>query len=98
MAAGPGARLYYATMTPEWAEEFVPRMNRFNVFFDPTTPPVTPHDELDIDFHLPPDILELKLTAIECHVSQVEGMLNAFGQDFFREAHKAEFFRLAGVR
>jgi LmbE family N-acetylglucosaminyl deacetylase len=92
--APPGARLYYATMTPEWAEEFVPRMNRFNVFMSDDTPPVTPRERLDIDFPLPPDVLDLKLRAIEAHESQVEGMLNAFGQDFFREAHKAEFFRL----
>ena len=97
-AAGSGARLYYATMTPEWAEEFVPRMNKFNVFMSDDTPPVTPRDQLDIDFELGPDLLELKLKAIEAHVSQVEGMLNAFGQDFFREAHKAEFFNLAAKR
>ena len=96
-AAKPGARLYYATMTPGWAKEFVPRMNRFNVF-EHGTPPVTPPDQLAIDFALPPDLLALKLKAIEMHVSQVEGMLNAFGRDFFREAHKAEFFRLAAER
>jgi LmbE family N-acetylglucosaminyl deacetylase len=94
----PGARLYYATMTPEWAEEFVPRMNKFNVFMSDDTPPITPRDALDIDFGLSPELLDLKLRAIEAHVSQVEGMLNAFGQDFFREAHKVEFFRLADQR
>src|SRR5213595_2033893 len=31
MAAPKGATLYYATMTPQWAEEFVPLMNTFNV-------------------------------------------------------------------
>ena len=97
-AAKPGARLYYATTTPEWAEEFVPRMNRFNVFMSPDVPPVTPHDELEVDFHLPDDLLDLKLKAIEAHVSQVEGMLNAFGEDFFREAHKEESFRLAETK
>jgi LmbE family N-acetylglucosaminyl deacetylase len=96
--AKPGARLYYATMTPEWAEEFVPRMNRFNIFMSEDTPPITPRDELDIDFVLPPELLHVKLEAIEAHESQVEGMLNAFGQDFFREAHRAEFFRLAAQR
>lgn len=94
--AKPGARLYYATMTPEWAETFVPRMNQFNVF-PSGAPPITPRAELAVDFALPPDLLELKLKAIEAHVSQVEGMLNAFGEDFFREAHKAEFFRLAAA-
>jgi LmbE family N-acetylglucosaminyl deacetylase len=94
-AAKPGAKLYYATMTPEWAERFVPVMNRFNVFMSPDTPPVMPREELDIDFPLSDELLDLKLKAIEEHVSQVEGMLAAFGKDFFREAHKAEFFRLA---
>jgi hypothetical protein len=56
-----------------------------------------PRDQLDIDFPLTSELLELKLRAIEAHVSQVEGMLNAFGEDFFREAHKAEFFRLAAT-
>jgi LmbE family N-acetylglucosaminyl deacetylase len=93
--AKPGSKLYYATMTPEWAEQFVPVMNRFNVFMSPDTPPVMPREELAIDFPLSDELLDLKLKAIEEHVSQVEGMLTAFGKDFFREAHKAEFFRLA---
>ena len=38
------------------------------------------------------------MQAIEAHVSQVEGMLNAFGQDFFRQGNRAEFFRLAAVK
>jgi LmbE family N-acetylglucosaminyl deacetylase len=97
-SAKPGAKLYYATMTPEWAEEFVPRMNKFNVFMGPNVPPVTPREEAAVIFDLPPDLRELKLRAIEAHVSQVEGMLNAFGQDFFREAHKEEFFRLATTK
>jgi LmbE family N-acetylglucosaminyl deacetylase len=98
-AAKPGAKLYYATATPEWAEQFVPVMNRFNVFMSPDTPPVTPRDDPGVLlFELPPDLLDLKLKAIEAHVSQVEGMLNAFGQDFFREAHKEEYFRLAATK
>ena len=97
-AAKPGARLYHATMTPEWAEEFVPVMNRFNVFMSPDTPPVAPLEDMAIAFELPPDLLDLKMRAIEAHVSQVEGMLQAFGQDFFRRAHRTETFRLAGER
>jgi len=97
-AAPSGARLYYATQTPEWAATFAPVMNRFNVFMEAGTPPQTPKDELAIEFDLPPDLLELKLLAIQEHVSQVEGMLNAFGKDFFRDAMKSEFFRLAAER
>src|SRR5947208_4130072 len=49
-AAPAGSRLYYATQTPEWAAEFVPEMNRFNVFMEEGTPPVTPREEMAIDF------------------------------------------------
>jgi LmbE family N-acetylglucosaminyl deacetylase len=94
-AAPFGARLYHATVTPEWAEEFVPRFNQFNVFMEEGTPPVTQREELAIEFDLPPELLELKLKAIAAHVSQVEGMMNAFGEDIFREGQKTEFFRLA---
>jgi LmbE family N-acetylglucosaminyl deacetylase len=97
-AAPTGAALYYATMTPEWAEQFVPRFNQFNVFMEAGTPPVTPRDQLAIDFHLPADVLDLKMRAIGAHVSQVEGMMNAFGDDIFREGNKAEFFRLAAIK
>jgi LmbE family N-acetylglucosaminyl deacetylase len=96
-SAKPGAKLYYACATPEWAEVFVPRMNKFNVFA-PGFPPVTPADQLAINFTLSPELLELKLRAIETHVSQVEYMLRYFGEDFFREAHRAETFRLVDER
>ena len=89
----PGAKVHYATNTPEWAAEFVPLYNRFDVF-RPGTPPVTPREELSIEFTLPPDVLELKLRAIQAHVSQVGAMVDAFGEDIFRRAMKAEYFRL----
>jgi len=97
-AAKPGAKLYYATTTQEWVDEFVPRMNKFHVFA-PGFPPVSAPDEPGlIEFVLSPEMLERKLTAIECHVSQVEYMLKYFGEDFFRSAHKSEMFRLAETR
>lgn len=92
--APPGAGLFYATNTQEWADEFVPIYNRFDVF-RPGTPPVTPRAELGIDFPLPPDVLELKLRAIEAHDSQVGGMVEAFGEDIFRRAMKDEYYALA---
>ncbi|MBI2238209.1 MAG: PIG-L family deacetylase, partial [Actinobacteria bacterium] len=95
--AKPGAKLYYATMTPEWAAEWVPVYNKFDVF-RPGTPPVTPREELGIEYALPPDILELKLQAIQAHVSQVEGMVQAFGEDIFRRAMAEETFRLLAVK
>ncbi len=92
-----GATVHFATNTKEWADEFVPIYNRFGIF-RPGTPPVTPRDELSIDFPLPPDLLELKLRAIQAHHSQVGGMVEAFGEDIFRRAMKAEYFRLGAVK
>ncbi len=95
-AAKPGAKLYYATNPPDWAEEWVPKLAPFNIFL-PGTPPVTPRDELAVDYALPPDILDLKIQAIQAHVSQVEGLVHVFGADGLRDAMKEEAFRLAEV-
>ena len=96
-AAPAGARLFYAVYTQEWADEFVPEMNRFDVF-RPGTPPVVEREELAIAYRLPPDLLELKLRAIREHVSQVEGMVAAFGDGFMARAMAEESFRLAAEK
>ena len=36
-AAKPGARLFHATATPEWAQTWLPRLEPFNIFL-PGTP------------------------------------------------------------
>jgi LmbE family N-acetylglucosaminyl deacetylase len=92
--APPGARLYYATQTPAFVDEWLERLAPFNIF-RPGTPPITPVDELAIRYVLPPDHLELKLRAITAHESQVEGLLHVFGEDGFRRFMAEECFRLA---
>jgi LmbE family N-acetylglucosaminyl deacetylase len=94
--AKPGARLYYATYTPAWAERWVPQLEPFNIFL-PGTPPITPEEELAIHFELPEDILELKHRAILAHESQVEGLVHVFGDDF-KHAMALEAYRLAAER
>jgi LmbE family N-acetylglucosaminyl deacetylase len=96
-AAKAGARLHYATQTPEWAERWVPILAPRNVF-EGDTPPRTPRSELSIDFELTPDLLELKEAAIGAHASQIEGMAELFGADWIRQSQGAENFRLARVR
>jgi LmbE family N-acetylglucosaminyl deacetylase len=93
--APPGSRLHYATISPAWAAEFVPSLNRFDVY-RPGTPPVTPVAEMSIHHELEDELLDLKLRAIEEHESQVGAMVEAFGQDFFRRAMGEECFREAG--
>ena len=91
--APPGARLYYATTTPEWVEAWREQLAPFGIF-KPGTPPVTPRDELAIDFELPADVLDLKWAAIKAHESQVEALVHVFG-DRMREWMGVEVFRLA---
>jgi LmbE family N-acetylglucosaminyl deacetylase len=93
----PGSRVLYATVTPEWAEEFLPVWEPFNVF-RPGTPPITPREELAIDFTLPPDLNELKVRAINAHVSQVEAIVEAVGPETWWKQMGWEAFRLGEVK
>lgn len=96
-AAPAGSRLFYATNTPAWAEEWVPKLEQFNIFL-PGTPPVTPEDEIALRFSLDGRMRDLKLRAISAHVSQVEGLIYVFGEEGFKSAFSEESFRLAEVK
>ncbi len=71
-------------------------MAPFDIFL-PGTPPITPRDQLGIDYELPPDVLDVKFDAIKAHESQVEGLVHVFG-DRMREWMALEAFRLAAVK
>jgi LmbE family N-acetylglucosaminyl deacetylase len=91
-AGKSGSTVLYATVTPEWAAEFLPVWAPFNVF-RPGTPPITPREELAVDYELPKDILELKVNAINAHVSQVEAILQAVGPEVWWREMSFEAFR-----
>jgi hypothetical protein len=59
---------------------------------------VTPRHELAIAFELPPDVLDLKVKAIEAHESQIEALLHVFGEEGFKAFMAEEYFRLAAVK
>lgn len=90
-----GAKLYYATTSPEWADRFLPILEPFNVFA-PGTPNVTPRDEMGIDFTLEdPELIELKMRALKQQASQTEGLIAAFGEENYKAAFSEETFALA---
>jgi LmbE family N-acetylglucosaminyl deacetylase len=88
----PGSRVLYACATPEWAEEFLPVWEPFNVFL-PGTPYVLPREELAIHYELPPDVLRIKVKAINAHVSQIESILEAVGDEVWWKEMSLEAFR-----
>ena len=95
-AAGkPGSRLLYATQKPAFVEEVVPQLERFDIF-KPGSPPVTPVAELAIDFTCDPELLDLKARSLEAHESQIEGLLEVFGEEGLRRFIRDESFREAG--
>ena len=95
--AKPGARLHYATMTPAYVEEFAEIFEPLNIF-RPGTPPVTPPDQLSIDLALRSDLLERKWSSIMQHISQVQYIFDAVGEDTFKAEMSHEWFRLAAVK
>jgi LmbE family N-acetylglucosaminyl deacetylase len=90
----PGARLFYATQTPDFVDEVVPKLEQFNIF-RPGTPPVTPSDQLGIDFSCDDALLDLKLASLQAHESQIEGLLEVFGEDGLRRFIRDEVYREA---
>lgn len=88
----PGSRLFYATQKRAFVDELVPLVERFNIF-KPGTPPVTPVDELAIDFTCDGELLDLKLASLEAHESQIEGLLEVFGPDGLKRFIRDESYR-----
>ncbi|HEU4355042.1 MAG TPA: PIG-L family deacetylase [Actinomycetota bacterium] len=96
-AGKAGSRVLYATATPDWVEEFLPVWEPFDVF-RPGTPPVTPHDQLAIDFTLPPHLLQVKVDAILAHQSQVQAIFEAVGEEVWWRQMAFEGFREGAVK
>jgi LmbE family N-acetylglucosaminyl deacetylase len=95
-AAPDGARLLYAAATPGWVERWHEQLSPFEIFL-PGYPEVTPREELAISVELSTDLLDRKFAAIQAHESQVEGLVEVFG-DRMREWMAEETFRLAAVK
>ena len=92
--APPGARLLYATKSPEFLELWLPYLPP-EVMMDPNAQiPSTPKDELAVDVELPDDLLELKMQALRAQESQITPLLEELSDDVFRAFCRYEFFRL----
>jgi LmbE family N-acetylglucosaminyl deacetylase len=92
--AKDGATLHYATNTPTWLAQYREPLDAHNVFMG-AEPPCTPQDELSIGEIFTGELLDAKLSAIRSMTSQVEPLVNALGEDFFREGMAEEAFRRA---
>jgi LmbE family N-acetylglucosaminyl deacetylase len=89
--AATGARLLFATKTPEEAEAFE---DIDLEIFPPGLPPVTPREEA-VTIALDDDTLERKVRALEAHASQTSGLIASLGPERFADWVRLEAFRPA---
>ena len=91
----PGARLLYATKTPEFIELWLPYLPP-EMMMDPNAQiPSTPAAELAVDVDLPDDLLALKMDALRLQASQITPVVEELGEEIFRAFCRWEFFRVA---
>jgi LmbE family N-acetylglucosaminyl deacetylase len=90
----PGAVLAYATHTPDWVQRFEPALESVGAYMDETRTPQTPVDELVHLVELEGELLDVKQRAILSMTSQVEPLVAALGEEWFREGMVEEAFRL----
>jgi LmbE family N-acetylglucosaminyl deacetylase len=95
--AKPGARLYHTVFPKSLADAWLEPLAPFNIFL-PGTPRIVVDDELDIGFALSPELLERKLRSLKEHASQIEGLLEVFGDEGLGRFLGLEAFVLAETR
>lgn len=86
----PRARLLQTVVPRTWERAVIPRLNEFD-FFWPGYPQLT--ERSDVRLVLDEELVEAKLDALKAHASQMEPLLEAYGDDFFRSALATEVFR-----
>lgn len=92
--AGDGARLLYATKTPEWGEAFLATVQADDVMMSDQQPPTTPMSELAFYADFSGDALDRKYKALLCQRSQVESLMTEMGAEAYRMFLADESFRL----
>ena len=92
--AKPGALLYHTVFPKSFADEWLAELAPFEIFL-PGTPLIVPDEELDIRFELSPELLDRKLRSLKEHESQIEGLLEVFGDEGLGRFLGRESFVLA---
>ena len=93
--AKPGARLFYATLTTEWLEQFGPIWEKVGVMMTDDEMVVTSMEDLAFDFRLSEELIDLKYRALRMQESQIEGTLAILGEEMLRADLASEAFRPA---
>ena len=94
--AGGGARLYYATKTPDWYDELRRHMDPRLVMMTDDPPPRAAREELAVDVRLAGADLDRKVAALRCQTTQVEPLYELVGAEAFARLVRDEPYVRAG--
>ena len=85
-------RLWYATVTPEFHEDWGEVNAEIGLWFEGATPPSDPSSELAFAVQCDRRLLDLKFSALQAHASQTAGLIRQLGPDRYRRWWATESF------
>ncbi len=80
-----------AAKDAQWIERFADLHERYDVF-EPGYPVTIPDDQLALRIDLPDELLSRKIAALHAQKSQIAPIIEAFGEDRWREWIRTEAF------
>jgi LmbE family N-acetylglucosaminyl deacetylase len=89
---GRRSSLWYATLTPEFHEEWGALNEQVGLWPADARPPVTPHEDLVAHLRLDDELLALKHRALQAHASQTRPLEELVGSDVYRDWWSSESF------
>lgn len=89
---GARSAVWHATLTPEFHAEWGDLNESVGLWFDGSTPPQTPRDELAAEIRCTGSLLDQKYQALRAHSSQTRGLETLVGTEQFRRWWATESF------
>jgi LmbE family N-acetylglucosaminyl deacetylase len=84
--------LWYATITPEFHQEWAAVNSEIGLWFDGASPPSDPSSELAFAVHCDGELLDRKYAALRAHTSQTTGLIKHLGPERYRRWWSTESF------
>ena len=97
-ATGRRARLWYATLTPEFHREWGALNADVGLWFDGSAPPSDPEADLAGLVRCDGELGDRKFAALAAHTSQTSGLIALVGTERYRQWWSAEYFVDAAAR
>ncbi len=91
-ATGRAARLWYATLTPEFHREWGELNGEIGLWFTGSEPPTDAAEDLALALRCTGDVLDRKFAALAAHRSQTAELITTVGAERYRRWWSTEYF------